>query len=226
MLKKISLVFGSKVITSFGTILFVLVLNNYFGSATTGLYMTFISACLGLSLLCKFGSELYLIKNCAIAIDEEDYVSFWHMVFKVLLFVFINTLLVLFVAIFIIYISIDIDLINLTKSLVYILPLFNFLAVGSAILRAVNKAELALFFEIGSITFIASCLLMLSSNLSLEVREEEVLEFILYSCLILIVLLFILIYKYCPKAGLNTPKSSILTLDFIKVLPNFFNYNI
>jgi O-antigen/teichoic acid export membrane protein len=222
MLKKLSLVFGSKVITAFGTILFVLVLNHYYDTATTGLYMTFISICLGLSLFCKFGSELYLVKNCSIALSEGNDALFWHVIFNIVLFVFVNTLIIIFIACLVIIISNDLHLIQLTKYLVVVLPLLNFLAIGSAILRAVNKAEFSLFFQIGSITFVTSLLIILFSYYSFDIEQESVLECMLYSCIFLIIILLLFVYRVCPKINILIVKSFVCDLTFMKTLPNFF----
>jgi len=221
MLKKFGLVFLSKVITSFGTVLFVLVLNFYYGTSATGTHMTFISLCLGLSLITKFGSEVYLIKECSIANHNGKYDVFWDFVAKTITFVVLNTICMVVLIYTYSCFFLEVDSLRV-KYLAYVLPIFNFLAIGSAILKSINKAELALLFEIGSITFLTSILIFIGNLFGFYVNVNDILVCILISCLSMACFLMLLLYFLLSPTKFLKIRSFRYNINLIKILPDFF----
>ena len=215
-------VFSSKVLTSCGTILFVVILNWLFDASVTGQCMAFIAWCLGLSLLCKFGSELYLVKNCSMADSDNNSKGFWHYVDTVTIFTLFNTTIVIFL-LYIIKINIsDMLIVDRIESLIVILPVFNFLAIGSAILKSINKAEIALFFEIGSITFVLSGIIFLVSLMGWEIDGSDIFNFFFIVCFLLAFVLFFFISMTCPKRIMNKDIYKSYSLNFFLELSDFF----
>ena len=158
MLKKSLFTFITRAINSSGSVLLSLVLAIYFSSDGIGTYMIAIAVLLGVNMLARYGSDLYLLKNCSIHYIDKNFSSFKSEIISSIKFVLcsasICSVFIFIISLYVVYFEENLRLGVLLSVFSFIIPLLCFLTQISTLFKSILKPELAPFFEFSNINFI------------------------------------------------------------------------
>jgi len=233
MLKKSLFTLITRGINSSGSVLLSIVLAINFSAVGVGSYMMSIAVLLGSSMLARYGTDLYLLKNCSIHYIDKDYVAFKTAIISSVKFVSLSSVLLsLFSLILSFYIIYNLD--NLALGLLLAIfslaiPILSLLTQISTIFKSILKPQLSPFFEFNFASFLLSIILImfLYFNCELSITYVAVMHFIIIFILLLIGVMTINLIdnnlfkvKLLNSVAIMKPNKELTDM----FLPNFMHY--
>jgi O-antigen/teichoic acid export membrane protein len=235
MIKKSLFTFITRAINSFGTVSLSLVLAMFYGSDGLGSYMMAIAALLGVSMVARYGSDLYLLKNGSIHYLADDLPSFKFELSRSVRFVFYNSIflsiLLFLVSQYLIYIEKNFQLGGLLETFSFIIPGVCFLTQISTVLKSILKPYIAPFFEFNFASFILSIMLFFLLHYDVDISLNFIANMHLVIISILLILGLFILYVtdkriYTVKSSSKHPSLKINKELTDMFLPNFMHYTI
>jgi O-antigen/teichoic acid export membrane protein len=164
-LSKVTLTFISRGFSAFGSLALNLVLGRLLGASGVGLYVLAFSVLIGLGVLARFGMDSALLKFAGIAFGEKDgptYRCLKKQAFGLASVMSLGLACCLYFGRN--WLSIALfnkpELVGVFAVMAVVLPFYAHIYLQAAFLKALSRPALAPFFEIGSVSFIASAIVL------------------------------------------------------------------
>ena len=233
LIKKIISSSFIKFISSFGLIMFNVIIINFSGKDTLGIITSAVSLIVFLSIFTKFGLNHASLKLTSIFFEKNDINKINQLILQTLL---ISGLISVFISFFLISFSKEIafeiyqnEKINgVLKIFAITLPFFTLLQLQKSLLKSFRRPELSVLSDMGSILFLVSIMIVFFKIIQIDLTVYRISIFFLFSCLIIFSFLnFILFYIVLKNADIfKKNKFSILNNSLLKTLPDYFSIDL
>lgn|GEM_PF-3522165 len=225
LLQKLLLTAISRGLAAIGTLVFNFVLARYMGANDYGQFMLSYTMLTGFSIMSRFGMPMAVLRFASILYANSSYQAFREHLLKVSVLSF--GLSIVLASVFILgsgilsqifYGSLDYKEIIVVMAIT--MPFHAFLVVQSAYFKAMGKSEIAPFFEVGLMVFVAASSVFLYS----EFFRVEVTAWIASGFLLVSSVLVFLLGQITLRKLVRVVSTDIVPLDmkpFMRSLPDY-----
>ena len=229
ILKKFVFSSASKLLASFGIILFNFILINFTTQETLGILMAAISLITFLSVFSKFGLNHLVLRLMSIFYENNDKKKIKELIIYTFIISGIaSSLLAILIIFFEKQIAFKIynneEFIGILKIIAVSLPIFTFIQIQKSLLRSFNLPEISNFSDIGCILFLCCVITFFFNTMEIYLTSFRISLFFLFSCFFIFVLNNIIILKVFFSNIKKFKKDKFIDIKkkLIKTLPDYF----
>ena len=222
-----------KFISTFGLIMFNVILINFSGKDTLGIITSAISLIVFLSIFTKFGLNHASLRLASIFFEKKDINKINQLILQSII---ISGLISVLISFFLITFSKEIafeiyekEKINgVLKIFAIALPFFTLLQLQKSLLKSFRRPELSVLSDMGSILFLVSIMIVFFKIIQIDLTIYRISIFFLFSCLIIFSILnFVLFYMVLKNSDIfKKYKFTPLNNSLLKTLPDYFSIDL